>query len=78
MIDLPKWAFDKEYATEWRREVAWLKSRGIEPTFVKKTQLGVRRWKYTKTAELFAALAVFYKAVADERAAALEEEDDTL
>ena len=89
-MTLPKWAFDKEYATEWRKEVEWLKGRAIEPTFVKVTPQGVRRYKYTKTAELFAALAVFYKQVEEERSAvgvdnkliaeltALAKEDDTL
>ena len=67
---LPKWAFDKEYATEWRREVAWLRAHGIEPTYRKVTPQGVERYKYTKTPELFAALAVFYKQVNEERSAA--------
>ena len=53
--------FDREYATEWRKERDWLKERGIEPSFVKMVRDGVERYKYRKTAELFENLAVFYQ-----------------
>ena len=53
--------FDREYATEWRKERDWLAERGIEPTFVKMVRDGVERYKYRKTAALFENLAVFYQ-----------------
>lgn len=58
---IPKWAFDKEYGTDWPREVTWLKERGILPVFCKVNRYGVKRFKYTKTPELFAALECFYR-----------------
>lgn len=63
----PKWAFDREYSTDWLKEVSWLRSRGIMPVFKKVNTYGVERYKYTKTPELFASLAIFYKQIQDER-----------
>ena len=63
----PKWAFDREYGTDWLKEVAFLRSRGIMPVFKKVNAYGVERYKYTKTPELFASLAIFYKQIQDER-----------
>lgn len=57
---LPKWAYDKEYMTEWAREVSFLRARGIEPSYIKQTRFGVTRFKYTKCAALFAALHDFW------------------
>ena len=56
----PRKRFDREYATEWRKERDWLEERGIRPTFVKRVRDGVERYKYRKTADLFENLAVFY------------------
>nr|DAU88070.1 MAG TPA: hypothetical protein [Caudoviricetes sp.] len=51
--------FDREYATSFRREVAFLAECGIRYTFVKRVQ-EVSVYKYEKTPELFAKLAEFY------------------
>ncbi|NYB95462.1 hypothetical protein [Clostridium beijerinckii] len=51
--------FDKEYATQWLKEVDYLKTVGIEPTFDKEIN-GVKTYKYTKNKKLFEALAKFH------------------
>lgn len=51
--------FDKEYSTQWVAEMKWLEQQGIRYTFVKEI-MGVTTYKYTKTSELFKALAIFY------------------
>lgn len=51
--------FDKEYSTQWKTEVEYLKSIGIKYNFVKKVN-GINTYKYTKTSELFKALVSFY------------------
>ena len=51
--------FDKEYATQYEREMIFLASKGIRYTFVK-TINGLTTYKYTKTKQLFSALAEFY------------------
>ena len=48
-----------EYSTQLKREVEFLKSKGILYTFVKKKN-GISTYKYTKTPELFLALVSFY------------------
>ncbi len=66
---LPNKAFDKEYMTEWVREVKFLASKGIRYNYVKKTQdYQVSQFKYDKTPALFAALAEFYAIVEKEKA----------
>ena len=52
---------DKEYSTQYFPEVDFLKEKGINPTFVKSNEYGIRLHKYTKTKELFEALIEFYK-----------------
>lgn len=52
--------FDKEYKTQFTEEVKFLESCGIKYVFVK-NENGIDTYKYTKTSELFASLAVFYK-----------------
>ena len=52
--------FDKEYATQWLEEVAWLKDNNIRYIFVKTDENNVTTYKYTKTSELFSSLAIFY------------------
>ena len=51
--------FDKEYSTQYTPEMEYLKSKGISPSFVKVVN-GVTTYKYTKTPELFNALAIYY------------------
>lgn len=59
---LPPKAFDLEYSTQYRKEVEYLKSKGINYTFIKLTKdYGVPTYKYTKTPELFRAVADFYE-----------------
>lgn len=59
---LPNKAFDSEYATQFRKEMEYLKSRGIDYTFCKRVgEYRVPTYKYTKTPELFRAVADFYE-----------------
>lgn len=51
--------FDKEYSTQYTPEKDFLLSVGIKPSFVKVIN-EVTTYKYTKTSELFDALAIFY------------------
>lgn len=54
-----KGKFDKEYATQWREEVKYLRENNIRYTFVKEIN-GIDTYKYEKTPELFKALVSFY------------------
>ena len=64
---IPKTVFDKEYSTQWRREVQFLEDKGIAYTYAKKhAKYPIIRYKYTKTPELFLALAEFYNQVRNE------------
>lgn len=56
---LDKKLFDSEYSTQWRDEVDFLKSKGIDYAFVKRNN-NIATYKYTKTPELFYNLAYFY------------------
>lgn len=68
MEQIPKYVFDKEYSTQWRREVQFLEEKGIAYTFAKKhPKYSIVRYKYTKTPELFLALAEFYNQVRNEQ-----------
>ena len=59
--NIPNSAFDIEYRTEWRDEVDFLAERGIYYTIRKKEgEYQIPVYKYTKTADLFIALADFY------------------
>lgn len=51
--------FDKEYSTQWVKEMKWLKKHGIMYTFVKIVD-GVTTYKYEKTATLFKLLQEYY------------------
>lgn len=51
--------FDKEYSTQYTPEKIYLEELGITPSFVKVIE-GVTTYKYTKTAELFKYLSLFY------------------
>lgn len=58
---IPSSAFDIEYRTQWRDEVDFLESRGIYYTIRKvEGEYNIPVYKYTRTAELFLALADFY------------------
>lgn len=52
--------FDKEYSTQWMKEVEWLRSKGIKYVFVKTDKNNVTTYKYKKTSELFEELSIFY------------------
>lgn len=59
---LPNKAYDMEYATQFRKEYLYLQSVGIEPSFIKRTgEYRILTYKYTKTPELFRAIADFYE-----------------
>ena len=65
---IPKYVFDKEYSTQWRREVQFLEDKGIAYTYAKRHyKYPIIRYKYTKTPELFLALAEFYNQVRNEQ-----------
>lgn len=65
---IPKTVFDKEYSTQWRREVKFLENKGINYTYAKKHyKYPIIKYKYAKTPELFLALAEFYNQVRNER-----------
>ena len=51
--------FDKEYSTQYVKEMKYLLRKGIKYTFVKNVN-GVTTYKYNKTPPLFKALEVFY------------------
>lgn len=58
---IPNNAWDREYMTQWRKEVRFLQTKGIEYTFAKRVgEYQISTYKYTKTPELFLALAEFY------------------
>lgn len=66
---LPKKAFDHEYSTPRWKEMEYLKERGIECSYVKTSnKYGVTVYKYTKTPELFRAVADFYELLRNEKA----------
>lgn len=64
---MEKKLFDSEYSTQWRKEVDFLKTRGIFPAFMKTNDQQIETFKYTKTPELFAALVEYYAMVKYER-----------
>jgi hypothetical protein len=51
--------FDKEYSTQYKKEVEYLETLGIKYTFVKNIN-NISTYKYKKTSELFNALGSFY------------------
>ena len=66
--NIPKTVFDKEYSTQWRREVKFLENKGINYTYAKRHyKYPIIKYKYTKTPELFLALAEFYNQVRNEK-----------
>lgn len=74
----PKKAFDIEYSTMWKREVNFLESKGISPTYIKKTpDYGINVYKYKKTPGLFLALADYFMQIENERSFKKAEKDIT-
>ena len=62
-IVIPKTVYDKEYSTQWRREVEYLEEKGIAYTYAKRHyKYPVTRYKYAKTPELFLAEVTANKA----------------
>ena len=58
---IPAHEFDKEYNTQWRKEMEFLRAKGIEYTFAKRVgDYKIPTYKYKKTPQLFLALAEFY------------------
>lgn len=51
--------FDKEYRTQWGKEVEHLTNKGFRWTFVK-TEDEILTYKYKRSSALFLALAEFY------------------
>ena len=51
--------FDKEYSTQFKKEVEYLENLGIKYVFVKNID-NISTYKYRKTSELFNALGIFY------------------
>ena len=67
--ELPNSAFDQEYNTQFKKEMLYLKERGINPVYTKKVgKYKIPTYKYTKTEELFRACADFYKQRESDRA----------
>ena len=63
----PKQAYDMEYGTQSRKEFEYLKDHGMLPVFVKKSEYGIKTYKYTKTPALFKLLVEYYSAVKAEK-----------
>jgi hypothetical protein len=51
--------FDKEYSTQYVKEMKYLYDNGIKYSFVK-TINGITTYKYKKTPQLFKLLGLFY------------------
>ena len=61
---IPKYMFDAEYSTQRFKEYQFLHDRGIEPSYIKKSKsYNVTTFKYSKTPELFTAVAEFYRTI---------------
>jgi hypothetical protein len=63
----PKQAYDMEYGTQSRKEFEYLKDHGMLPVFVKKSEYGIKTYKYTKTPALFKLLVDYFTAVKAEK-----------
>ena len=59
-MKIDKKLLDKEYATNYLKEVEYLKNNNVAPSFTKDKD-GVTTFKYTKTYKLFNLLKDFYK-----------------
>lgn len=59
---IPNKAFDFEYATQFKKEMLYLKDHGFDYTFIRRTpDYKIPTYKYTKTPQLFRAVADFYE-----------------
>ena len=52
--------FDKEYSTQYWKEVKFLEDNGVDYVFVKILESGISVFKYKKDSELFSLLNLFY------------------
>lgn len=55
--------FDKEYSTQWMREVEWLKQHGVKYEYVKVDENEITTFKYKKTKKLFKELYNYYSQI---------------
>lgn len=55
-----KLKFDKEFSTQYYKEVEFLEQHGVKYTFVKTLENGISVFKYKKDANLFRLLSEFY------------------
>lgn len=53
--------WDKEYSTQYLKEIDYLTDKGFRWSFVKTNDFGKRIYKFTKSKALFLALSEFYK-----------------
>lgn len=61
---MKKNVWDREYSTQFKEEMLFLKNNGIPYNWVSKDEeTGIDTWKYKKTVQLFSALARFYETV---------------
>lgn len=52
--------WDKEYSTQYLKEVDYLTKLGFKWTFAKTNDFGIKVYKYTKSKKLFKVLSEFY------------------
>lgn len=59
---IPNKAFDYEYATQFKKEMLYLRDHGFEYTFIRRTpDYNIPIYKYKKTPQLFRCIADFYE-----------------
>lgn len=52
--------FDKEYSTQYKEEMIFLRDKGIKYTWVYINEDGISVWKYKKEKKLWDALSEMY------------------
>ena len=52
--------FDKEYSTQYKEEMLFLRNKGIKYTWVYINEDGISVWKYKKEKKLWDALSEMY------------------
>ena len=52
--------FDKEYSTQYKEEMLFLRNKGIKYTWVYINEDGISVWKYKKEKRLWDALSEMY------------------
>jgi len=60
VIDINRARFDKEYSSQFTKEMEYLRDNGVRYNFVKSID-GISTYKYTKNETLFNLLAQFYR-----------------